>query len=74
MRTSKRESIRENQIEVTAENYDWTLKNILEGLKSRLDEREKRISELKRWDNEIHPSWVVTRGKKEFKQKWIYIL
>ena len=32
------------------------LKNILEGLKSRLDEREKRISELKRWDNEIHPS------------------
>lgn len=74
MRTSKRESIRENQIEVTAENYDWTLKNILEGLKSRLDEREKRISELKRWDNEIHPSWVVTREKKEFKQKWIYIL
>lgn len=74
MRTSKRESIRENQIEVTAENYDWTLKNILEGLKSRLDEREKRISELRRWDNEIHPSWVVTREKKEFKQKWIYIL
>lgn len=74
MRTSKRESIRENQIEVTAENYDWTLKNILEGLKSRLDEREKRISELRRWDNEIHPSWVVTREKKEFKQKWIYIV
>lgn len=74
MRTSKRESVRENQIEVTAENYDWTLKNILEGLKSRLDEREKRISELRRWDNEIHPSWVVTREKKEFKQKWIYIV
>lgn len=26
MRTSKRESIRENQIEVTAEKYDWTEK------------------------------------------------
>ena len=26
MRTSKRECIRENQIEVTAENYGWTEK------------------------------------------------
>lgn len=74
MRTLKRECIRENQTEAHIENYDWT-ENILKGLKSRLDEIEKGPSVnlkdgLKKFTQAEQYRWK----KKEFKQKWIYIV
>ena len=48
MRTSKRECIRENQIEVTAENYDWT------------EKYTKGIEKQIRW-NRKKDQWTGTR-------------